>query len=175
MPSEGILAFRPVAKEDLPLLQTWLTEPHVAQWWDPAEQAIRKIAQHMTDEAVRPFVVSLDGVPFGYIQLCQLEAEKDFDALCASLDAPLPVGTVGLDQFIGPQDKVGVGLGPRLLNLMMTKLFEEGVPAVLVDPHPDNIFAIRAYEKAGLNHLQQGKSRNGAVQWMVRYAQEIEE
>ncbi len=30
------LSFRPMGREDLQLLQTWLSQPHVAEWWDDA-------------------------------------------------------------------------------------------------------------------------------------------
>ena len=31
--------FRPMTTADLPLVQRWLPEPHVAEWWrDPEEQ-----------------------------------------------------------------------------------------------------------------------------------------
>nr|WP_321442743.1 GNAT family N-acetyltransferase [uncultured Cohaesibacter sp.] len=175
MPNRGEISFRPVTKEDFPLLLTWLSEPHVARWWDPADRAIAKIERHLADESVRPLIVSVDRDPFAYIQVCQLDAEGDeVISLCSTPNEPLPVGTVGLDQFIGPKEKVGIGLGPRFMEMMMTKLFGEGVPAVLVDPHATNIFAIRAYEKAGLKQSHEVDTRNGRVQVMVRYAQEFE-
>jgi aminoglycoside 6'-N-acetyltransferase len=35
-----IYTFRPVTRQDLPLLQQWLQAPEVVRWWgDPDEQA----------------------------------------------------------------------------------------------------------------------------------------
>ncbi|WP_319412258.1 GNAT family N-acetyltransferase [uncultured Cohaesibacter sp.] len=169
MPNRGNIGFRPVEKPDLPLLHDWLSKPHVAKWWDPAEKAISSIERHMGDDAVTPLMVCLDESAFAYMQLCELDVDRNED----NVPIECPVGTIGLDQFIGPEDKVGIGLGPRFLKLIITKLFCEGTPAVLVDPDPSNLFAIRAYEKAGFIRLRQVDKKNGPTLFMVRTFQEI--
>lgn len=54
-----------------------------------------------------------------------------------------------MDQYIGKPDMLGRGHGTAFLRQQCTRLFEEGVPAIGTDPHPDNVRAIRAYQKAG--------------------------
>ena len=169
MPNRGEISFRSVCESDFPLLLEWLKAPHVAQWWDCAEIAIKKIEKHIEDKNVWPFLTLLDGDPFGYLQICSLDVERNKEISHLAL----PTGTMGFDQLIGPEDKVGKGLGPRFMDLMIKRLFDEGVPVVLVDPHPNNIFAIRAYEKAGFERLDKASADDGQAQFMIRYAQEF--
>ncbi len=44
---------------------------------------------------------------------------------------------------------VGRGHGSAFVRLHAERLFAAGAPAVGTDPHPDNLRAIRAYQKAG--------------------------
>jgi aminoglycoside 6'-N-acetyltransferase len=46
-------------------------------------------------------------------------------------------------------------------------LFEEGAPRVIIDPHPNNGRAIRAYEKAGFRSLGERTSQYGRVLLMA--------
>ncbi|TIW18072.1 MAG: GNAT family N-acetyltransferase, partial [Mesorhizobium sp.] len=39
--------FRPVTEKDLPLIARWLSEPHVAEWWDDPDKEIAEIREHM--------------------------------------------------------------------------------------------------------------------------------
>jgi hypothetical protein len=43
----------------------------------------------------------------------------------------------------------GGGHGSRLFRQHVDQLFRDGVPAVGIDPHPENIVALRAFDKAG--------------------------
>jgi aminoglycoside 6'-N-acetyltransferase len=42
-PREEQLSFRPMVREDIPQLQAWLQEPHVAEWWDDAAETIEGV------------------------------------------------------------------------------------------------------------------------------------
>ena len=54
-----------------------------------------------------------------------------------------------MDLFIGEPDLLGQGHGARLLRQHVDRMFEGGVPAAGIDPHPDNAPARRAFEAAG--------------------------
>jgi len=56
-----------------------------------------------------------------------------------------------MDLYIGEADMVGRGHGSRFLRQHVEHLFSQGVPAAGADPHPQNIRARRAYEKAGFS------------------------
>ena len=154
--------FRPVEPHDLPMLRTWLEAEHVEEWWEDPERQIADIAAHLDDPAVDPHVVSFDDKPFGYIQTYDPHA----DASGPYRDQP--AGTRGIDQFIGAADMTGRGHGPRFIEAMCAKLFAAGAPRVITDPEPDNINAVRAYEKAGFTTIDKCMTKDGPVVLMAR-------
>ena len=149
MTGDGSYGFRPVTEADLPMLAAWLREPHVAEWWDePAEMGpAAEIITAMGDAGTTPRIVELDRRPIGYIQSYDPHLEKDHPY------RDQPAGTLGIDQFIGVPDLVGIGHGSRIVRALADQLFSQGCRRVVVDPHPGNARAIRAYEKAGFRAL----------------------
>ncbi|WP_180899355.1 GNAT family N-acetyltransferase [Martelella soudanensis] len=162
--NDGVIGFRPLVEGDLDMMARWLAEPHVAAWWHAAEKQVASMRAHIDDPTVSPFVVLLDDVPFGYIQLCDLDGERDNEPALAGQ----PAGTFGIDQFIGPADKIGKGLGTRLVSAMAERALASDAKRVLVDPHPDNAAAIRAYEKAGFIRLGIFSMTSGPALLMAR-------
>jgi len=158
--------FRPVTVADLPLLAEWLEQPHVRRWWSEPEEALVSIGEHLRDPLVEPYIVMLDGRDFAFIQVADLDGEDD-----AALDGQ-PQGTCGIDQFIGIETLLGKGHGPAFMADFCRELFEKGKNRVLVDPHPDNIFAIRAYTKAGFQRLGETNTNYGRALLMALDRQE---
>jgi aminoglycoside 6'-N-acetyltransferase len=159
-------AFRAVTVADLPLLAEWLERPHVCRWWGEPGEVLISIEEHLRDAAVEPYMVMLDGRDFAYIQVADLDMEDD-----AALDGQ-PEGTCGIDQFIGIETLLGKGHGPAFMERFCQELFEKGKSRVLVDPHPDNIFAIRAYTKAGFQRLGETNTNYGRALLMALDRQE---
>ena len=89
------------------------------------------------------WVAEAGGAPFGFIQDYAVAdwSPHHFDYL--------PRGARGMDLYIGQASMLAQGHGSRLVRQHVDRLFERGVPAVGIDPHPDNRAAIRAFEKAG--------------------------
>lgn len=158
--------FRPVTVADLALLAEWLEQPHVRRWWGAPEEALVSIGEHLSDQTVEPYTVTLDGRDFAFIQVADLDGEND-----TALDGQ-PKGTCGIDQFIGVETLLGKGHGPAFMAKFCRKLFEKGKNRVLVDPHPDNIFAIRAYTKAGFQRLGETNTNYGRALLMALDRQE---
>ena len=161
---DGTISFRPLAEADLDMMARWLRAPHVAEWWPRGEKQVEQMRSHLSDPTVSPFVVLLDDEPFGYIQLCDLDGERGHEPALADQ----PKATFGIDQFIGPADMIGHGLGTRLVSAMAERALGEGAARVLVDPHPDNTAAIRAYEKAGFIRLGIFSMTSGPALLMAR-------
>ena len=140
--------FRAVTEADLPMLSAWLAEPHVAEWWSEGpEAALAEIVEAMDSDSTEPLIVELDGKPIGYVQSYDPHLEDDHPY------QDQPFGTLGIDVTIGVPELVGVGHGSRPAGAFVDILFEEGCPRVIIDPHPRNGRAIRAYEKAGFRRL----------------------
>src|SRR3954454_23934059 len=134
--------FVPMGAADLPLIRRWLEMPHVSQWWhDPAEQ-FEFVSGDLDHPDMAQYIVASDRRAVAYLQCYKL---SDWNTGFG----PQPHGTRGLDQFIGEADMLGRGHGSAFIRAFMDRLFESGVPRIVIDPRPDNPRAIRAYEKAG--------------------------
>lgn len=152
--------FRDVTEDDLTLLRQWLAEPHVAEWWGDAEEALAEIRQAMDDIATEPLIVELDGRPIAYLQSYDPHLEDDHPY------QDQPTGTLGLDISIGPPELVGVGHGSAIVRQYAQLLFEEGVPRLVIDPDPTNLRAIKAYEKAGFTAFGERRTIYGPALMM---------
>ena len=95
-------AFVPMTTADLPLIRRWLETPHVSQWWhDPAEQ-FELVSGDLDHPDMAQYIVASDRRPFAYLQCYNL---SDWNTGFG----PQPLGTRGLDQFIGEADMLGRG------------------------------------------------------------------
>lgn len=161
MPTADLYAFRPVTADDLPMLERWLNAPHVRRWWGEPAKEVAGIAEDFDDPAMASFIVLHAGTPFAYLQSYRIAAD-DFSF------GDRPDRTVGIDQFIGLADMVGIGHGPAMIDAFAAKVFDEGVERIVLDPHPDNAHAIRAYEKAGFHAFDQRMTEDGPALMMAR-------
>jgi len=139
--------FRSLTAADLPLIEQWLNRPHVREWWGDPVRGLATISAHMSDPAIDVFIVTHSDVPIGYIQSWDPHAEADHPC------RDQPLGTRGIDQFIGEPDLVGRGHGSAFVSAFVERLFDAGAPCVITDPNPRNARAIRAYEKAGFRPI----------------------
>ena len=144
MPSEAPeYAFREMTRDDLPMVARWLAEPHVAQWWGDPSNALQEIEAALDDIATEALIVEMDFRPIAYLQVYDPHLEDDHPY------QDQPTGTLGLDMSIGLPELVGRGHGSAIIQQFAAELFAEGAPRIIIDPHPDNGRAIRAYGKAG--------------------------
>lgn len=161
MPNRPRYAFRSVEPDDLPTLRAWLNQPHVREWWGDPEKGIAEIEAAMDDISTEPLIVKLDGKPVAYLQSYDPHLEDDHPY------ADQPMGTLGLDISIGAADLIGKGHGSAIIAQFAEELFAEGAPRLVIDPHPDNARAIRAYEKAGFRHIDTRNSLYGPAHLMA--------
>lgn len=129
------------SRADLPLLREWRVRPHVIQWWGPPE--VEDPEEALADPHVALWIVELAGRPFAYAQ------DYDPHAWTPHPFSHLPPGSRGIDQFVGEPDMLDRGHGSAFVRQHCDHLFAAGASAIGTDPHPDNVRAIRAYQKAG--------------------------
>jgi aminoglycoside 6'-N-acetyltransferase len=136
-------AFRPAARQDLPLLRRWLRTPEVVRWWGNAEEQAALLREDLDEPRMVMRIVSFEGRPFAYAQdyAVHVWPQPHF--------AHLPPRSRAIDSFIGEPDMIGRGHGSTYLRLLAERLRAEGAPLVAIDPDLDNLRARRAYEKAG--------------------------
>ena len=142
------LEFHHLTESDLPRLHSWLNRPHVLQWWtgDSSLEAVRaRYLPRIGSGTVRPYLAYLGSEPIGFIQ-SYLAVETEDGWWIGNADP----GVLGIDQFIAEPARLGQGLGAVMASQFAAMLFRDAaVSRIQVDPHPDNLRAIRCYEKAG--------------------------
>ena len=159
LPQDDEISFRPLAEADLLLMHRWLATEHVSAWYpidDVPKPPIELVRSHylpMTrgDDRTLGFIICLNGRPIGFIQAYMVRDHSEYAAAVQVED-----GGAGVDLFIGEEDAVHKGLGPRVLRRFLRDVVfgELGATLCIIGPQPENGSAIRAYEKAGFKYLK---------------------
>lgn len=160
----GEISFIPVEEQHISLLQRWLKEPHVAEFWQETENeaAFReKYLHQLPARGISAFIILWAERPIGFIQsyeACQVGEGWWKD------EAP---GVFGIDQFIGEVAMINRGIGTKVIRAFTEKLFRTlAVSEVITDPDPKNGRAIRVYEKAGFIRHGEIKTPGGDAMLM---------
>lgn len=138
-------SFRTMTADDLPTIRERLAEPHDAARWGNAAEQFAPVSGDLGHPAMRRFIVAADDRPFAYLQ-CYDPAAWPQGGLGVQ-----PVGTCGIDQFIGDPAMIEQGHGSAFIRAFVDSLLKNGAPRVVTEPNQDNARAIRAYEKAGFH------------------------
>ncbi|WP_300034854.1 GNAT family N-acetyltransferase [uncultured Roseobacter sp.] len=144
MTSKSTYTFQRASLDDLALLATWQSAPHVRKWWDSDEPYD---SGYLADPRVARWIVSFADHAFAFMQDYTVHGWDDHHF------AHLPQGSRGIDQFIGDPAMVGCGHGSAFIKQRMDQLFEGGAPVIATDPHPENKRAIAVYGKVGFKPL----------------------
>jgi RimJ/RimL family protein N-acetyltransferase len=146
-------SFKKIDEEDRGLLEGWLHETHVSQWWPVMQQTetIGQFLERIRSKSTIGYIVFNNGNPIGYIQYYYLDGGKKTGLYFPTL----PKDTVGTDQFIGNSTYVGKGYGTAFIKSFLAFLreLEPVIKTVVVDPEPSNVAAIRCYEKVGFKKV----------------------
>lgn len=141
------ITFKPLTEADIGLLTAWLEKPHVKEWWNDDlshEQIWDKYRSRIGDPNTVSFIFYLDKKPLGFIQYYYASRVGHGwwpDAVA---------GTVGIDQYIGEEDYINKGYGTVIIRSFIEKLLAEShIKKIIVDVDPNNLRAIRCYEKVG--------------------------
>lgn len=165
------LGFLPVEPGHYPLLREWLNAPHMLEWWGDPDQELGFIRDMVEGrDTTRPFIVTVDAEPVGYIQYWFLgdhqkeEWTKDHPWLLE-----LPPEAIGVDLSIGDADRLGTGIGPAALSSFVGMLRGLGHETIIIDPDPANIRAVRAYSRAGFRPVPGLQGRTGDDVLIMQY------
>lgn len=169
-PDDAAIVFCPLREADLPLLTAWLARPHVHAWWgrdEPVPTLAETRAEYLpcmhADSPVQGYIALLGAEPIGFIQ--SYVAKDCGDGWWEDETDP---GVRGIDQFLCDEEKLGQGLGTRMVAAFVSVLFADpAVTKVQADPDPANARAIRCYEKAGLRAIANLTTPDGAALLMV--------
>ncbi len=156
---QHMISFKPLAVTDLELLVNWLNKPHVKAWWDDnltAEQIREKYRGRMGDQTTYGFIIYFNEKPLGFIQYYY--ANRVGEGWW-----PEEVeGTVGIDQYIGEEAYINRGYGSLIIKTFVTKLLDHPrIKKIIVDVDPNNLRAIRCYEKVGFKLIKPIQTPDG--------------
>jgi aminoglycoside 6'-N-acetyltransferase len=129
-----------------PLLRVWLGRAHVAPWWGDPEKALAHASEHAS---AMHAIIAVDGEPVGYVCWQSLSVEE----LSATGLGGLPTDHIDIDILIGEDVCLGRGIGPRVLLMVIERLWSSGISSVGVATEVGNQRARRAFEKAGFRPL----------------------
>jgi aminoglycoside 6'-N-acetyltransferase len=148
-----VLAFRPLEPEDVPLVERWLGEEHVALWWrEQVEEAIEKRWAGIEGRRpTRQFAILVDCRPVGMIQTYLVSDHPGWEEIVR-----VGPGVAGVDLMIGEPDLVGRGLGPQVLAQFADEIVfaDPEVHAVVASVEEPNRRSWRAFEKAGFRYVR---------------------
>ena len=150
------LRIRTLTEKDFPLMLKWLTDDRVLQFYGGRDKkyTLETLKEHYTepweDEVIR-VIIEYNGQPIGYGQIYKM-----YDELYDDYQYPRSNEIVyGMDQFIGEVDYWSKGIGTKYTRMIFDFLKEErNVDAVILDPHQDNLRAIKMYQKAGFRIIE---------------------
>lgn len=157
---------RNLTEKDFPLLLKWLTDERVLEFYGGRDKkyTLETIEKHFTEawqaEVLR-VIIEYQNKPIGYGQIYKM-----YDELYAEYNYPKIEEIVyGMDQFIGEVDYWSKGIGTKYLKMIFEFLkAERNADAVILDPHQNNLRAIKAYQKAGfriINDLKEHELHEG--------------
>jgi RimJ/RimL family protein N-acetyltransferase len=158
MEQQRIITFKRATEHDAQLIYSWFKEPYVAQWWpvpESNEGFLDYFLPRIRSRDTFPFVVYINDIPFGYIQYYYINRTHEKtggDWLPHGLPEKT---TVGIDQFIGDPQYLHKGYGALMIKEFIAYLhqLESHITTIVLDPSPDNIVAIKCYEKVGFKHM----------------------
>jgi aminoglycoside 6'-N-acetyltransferase len=165
----SVIAFRSLARSDLPMLRRWLNTPHVYEWWGchVCPGALGGAGKNAATEAqveakygseidhggtTHRFIIEHEGAPIGLIQWYHL---RDFAAYARAIGED-PAATTGIDLLIGEPGALGQGLGTRAIDAFVTSVVFRGsdVDRVLAGPAATNARSIQVFAKAGFRRVR---------------------
>lgn len=153
--------FKLVEEKDLLLLYKWFKQPHVSKWWPTPEEKedfFESFLKRIRSDIRKCYIVFCDNAPIGYLQLYSVDYENE--KWCSWLPKfPGEKKVIGIDQFIGESDYLHKGFGTLFIKQFLVELFEkERDLVVVVDPEPENLAAIKCYEKVGFEKIGEFKA-----------------
>lgn len=151
------ITIRILEESDKSLLLSWLQDKRVLNFWE-GQSAIFDLKRIEEDffsqedfEMIR-VIIEYKNKPIGYAQIYKL-TEEMFEEYSYETESKV---VYALDQFIGIPEFWGKGIGTSFMKLMLNFLSsKKNAEAVILDPHKDNLRAIRCYEKVGFKIIKE--------------------
>ena len=142
------VTLRPVEIEsDVHLLYRWLGDADVNRWYREGEHTIENYRLRFAPEpTTRKFIIEIDAEPAGYLQAYRLSDEPAY-----ATQLELGHDAVSIDLFLGEATFRGAGWGNVVLQAALEQIVfgEMAAEWACINPDPENLRAVKSYEKAG--------------------------
>ncbi len=140
------LRLRKLKDRDVPLFKKWLSEDHIARWYQDPPAWIEEIEnRHGQFNWIRHYIAVLGGQDIGFGQFYEYKYggenwHKDIE----------PEGACSIDYLIGEKEHLGKGLGSGIVRLLAHAVFAlPEAQRIIVRPDPGNKASCRALLSAG--------------------------
>jgi RimJ/RimL family protein N-acetyltransferase len=148
-------------------MHRWHHAPHVARWWHEGTVTLDEVSEEYSAyiegrEPVEPYLILYEDRPIGYIQSYTVSDDEEYERLVGIENS------AGVDLLIGEEGLLYKGLGPLVIRLFLEEVVfaEVGIGLCIIDPHPENTAAIKAYEKVGFEYFGSAETSEGPVYLM---------
>lgn len=150
------ISFRKLQVKDLKMMHRWLNSEEVIKWYGKSGctmEAVeaRYIPRISGAKPTNCYVIEMNNDSIGHIQWYY---NKDYPAYGEQLGASSHSASV--DIFIGEESYRHKGYGSRVIEKFLKDIVfaNEGVDECIMAPSPDNIGAIKTYEKVGFEYYK---------------------
>ncbi|GAA0954997.1 hypothetical protein GCM10009554_61730 [Kribbella koreensis] len=139
---------RPAASSDAPTIAWWMAKPHIQKWWEQdwsVERWAQAIEEQLAGEHSIPCLTAVDGEDFAYAELYRVRHDRLAEYYTWQ------ERDWGIHVAIGDAERLGRGLGRRLLRALAEALLRADPLSqrVVAEPDVTNLPSIRAFEAAG--------------------------
>jgi RimJ/RimL family protein N-acetyltransferase len=152
------ISFRLIQKSDLKLIHKWLLSDHVFQFYKDkntkptfTEVKNKYLPRVLGKSQTSSFLILFGKKPIGQIQMYKI---NDYPKYKSSIQ--INDKAAGVDLFIGEKAYLHKGLGSTIIRKFLKDyVFTQlDVDSCIMGPSPNNVAAIKAYQKAGLSHFK---------------------
>ena len=144
------MKIREYKQEDIDILKDWLNRNHIKKFFGNPSDWINEITENLTADWITYFIVE-NPLPIGFLQYYETDIAPQGDW------SGEPIGTVGIDYFIGEEKNVGKGYGAKIIGLLIDVISSKNeYDYIIADPIADNIASVKVLEKNGFIQQSNG-------------------
>jgi RimJ/RimL family protein N-acetyltransferase len=145
---------RPFLDNDIPLMEKWLSVPHVAKWYLYPDHWLRELHERNGEFAfITHFIAELESVPIGFCQYYDCHYAQAHEIWNDTWHIGEHKGEVfSLDYLIGEAEYLHRGFGKAILIKLLKKLRETTAKTIIVQPDKENTASRRLLESCGFQH-----------------------